>query len=66
MANHYTNPLRKVSNRKIMRNQLKAQAGSNHIKDAWKNSQIKKYGFVEYIKMRFAKTSRNQRQALKV
>ena len=66
MANHKTNPSRAVANRKIMRNQLRAQAGSNHIQDAWKNSQIKKYGFVEYIRMRFAKTSRNQRQALKV
>lgn len=66
MANHKSNPLRKVSTRKIMRNQSKSQFGSNHIRTAWNDSQIKKYGLAEYIRMRTAKTSRNQRGALNV
>lgn len=58
--------VRQVITRKIARNKFKNRVGSNNIQEAWKTSQIKKYGFVEYIKMRFAKVSRNQREALRI
>jgi hypothetical protein len=43
MANHYTNPLRKVTNRKIARNMLKTRIGSNRINESWRNIQIARY-----------------------
>jgi hypothetical protein len=58
--------LHTISTRKIRRNILKKQVGSNKIKEAWKQFQIKKYGFKAYIMMRFFKTSKAQRKALTV
>ena len=59
-------PVKQVVNRKIMRNMLKRQNGSNNIQKSWKNSQIKRYGFKAYIMMRFAKTKPGERKALVV
>lgn len=59
MANRKTKPLRKVSNRKIARNILKAKNGSNKIQNAWYDLQVKKYGFREYIALRISKKKRS-------
>lgn len=34
-----------VSTRKIERRKLKRKLGNNKIKDAWRDKQVKKYGF---------------------
>ena len=55
-----------IYNRKFTRSQLKKKVGSDKIQKVWRSLQVNKYGFKEYIMMRFAKTPKNQRNALEV
>ena len=54
-TNRPSKPLRQVSNRQIMRNQMKKQIGSNKIKSVWYKAQVKKYGEKGYFLMRLLK-----------
>lgn len=67
MANKKNPPeITPVYNRKFTRNMLKKRIGSNEIQKAWRSLQIRRYGFKDYIIMRFAKTSKNKRAMLEV
>jgi hypothetical protein len=45
-------PERKVSNRKILRNILKKQLGTNKISEAWEKCQKSKYGEEKALKLK--------------
>jgi truncated hemoglobin YjbI len=49
MANKKTKPLIVVDDRKIRRQRLKNAVGHNRIRQAWRNEQIKRYGFKEWF-----------------